>query len=99
NRATTALRPGATSSISGLMPSFWRTPATYRAASCSFPGGLEVLILIKSASQPCASLAIAEVLLSGDAGGGPAGIPGAACGIPCAATGKLAANSAAAVLM
>src|SRR5258708_19202911 len=62
------------------------------------PGGLVVLILMGSASQPRASFAIAEVSPVGNGltGGFPAGIPGLS-GATCAATGKLAAiNNAAA---
>ena len=94
NRATTALRPGVKSSSSALIPSFARTPATYIAAICSFPGGFVVLILMRSVSQPCASLAIAEVLPIGD---GLPGIPGPPAGETCAAIGKLAAIANAAV--
>ena len=92
-RATTALRPGAKSRISGLMPSFCSTPATYLAASCSFPGGLDVLILIRSASQTSASLRTAVASATGDM---LAVFTGVACGIPCAAAGTLAAKCKAA---
>src|SRR5271154_2863986 len=60
-RATTALRPGAISRISGVKPSFCKTAATYFAAGSSPPGGFEVLILIRSVSHPCASCARAAV--------------------------------------
>ena len=90
----TALRRGVKSSSSALIPSFARTPATYIAATCSFPGGFVVLILMRSVSQPCASLAIAEVLPIGD---GLPGIPGPPAGETCAAIGKLATIANAAV--
>src|SRR6266480_999763 len=98
NRATTALRPGVNSSSWALIPSFARTPATYIAAICSFPGGFVVLILMRSVSQPCASLAIAEVLPIGD---GLPGIPGPTAGETCAAIGRLAAiaNAAAPAML
>ena len=62
------------------------------AARFSFPGGLDVLILIRSASQLLASLAI-------DTGSGEAltALTGVGCGIPCAATGELPAMSRTAV--
>ena len=72
-RATSALRPGATSKSSGVIPSFSRMPAMYFAAACSFPGGLVVSILTRSASQPSASLARAVVSGSGTCAGGTAG--------------------------
>ncbi len=65
-----------------------KTPATYIAAICSFPGGFDVLILIKSASQPCASFEIAGVL---GTAAGLAGIPGLSAGVTCAVTGIFAA--------
>ena len=93
SRATTALRPGVMSRISGVIPSFSKTPAMYFAAVCSFPGGFVVLIRIRSASQPCASFATAAVSPTGD---GLVGIPGPPAGATCAATGKLAASKNAA---
>ncbi len=68
----------------------------YIAAICSFPGGFDVLILMRSASQPCASFAIADVSArGGELTGAPAGIPGLS-GATCAPTGKLEAiNNAA----
>jgi hypothetical protein len=70
----------------------------YIAAICSFPGGFDVLILMRSASQPRASFAMADVSPARDGltGGFPAGIPGLS-GATCAATGKLAAIDNAAV--
>jgi hypothetical protein len=70
----------------------------YIAASCSFPGGFVVLILMRSASQLCASFAIADVSPIGD---GFIGIPGGAAGETCAATGTLAAiaNAAAPAIL
>src|SRR4029077_4098543 len=91
SRATNALRPGVKSRISALIPSFARIPAMYIAGICSFPGGFDVLILMRSASQPCASLAIADVSPFGRGLAGFAGIPGAPAGGTCAAIGKLAA--------
>ena len=61
SRATSALRPGATSRISGVIPSFVKMPAMYFAAACSFPGGFVVLIFTNSTSQSCASRANALV--------------------------------------
>jgi len=70
----------------------------YIAAICSFPGGFDVLILMRSASQPRASFAIAEVSPDGNdlTAGFPAGIPGLS-GATCAATGKPAAIDNAAI--
>jgi hypothetical protein len=59
----------------------------YIAAICSFPGGFDVLILMRSASQPCASFAIADAYPVCEAFPGIPGLSGATC----AATGKLAA--------
>jgi len=73
-RATSALRPGARSSISDWMPSFSRMCARYFAMACSLPGGLVVLVRIISISQPWASFAsvvvspIGEGLLIATAG-------------------------------
>src|ERR1700676_653506 len=93
-RATSALRPGASSRSSDEIPSFSRTPAMYFAASCSLPGGLVVLMRIRSMSQPCASLAMAVVSPTGLAGKGGvlAGIPGAAG--TCAKAGVLVTRDA-----
>jgi len=67
----------------------------YIAAICSFPGGFDVLILMRSASQPRASFAIADVSPGGTELTGFPGIPGLS-GVTCAAIGKLAAiNNAA----
>src|SRR5205807_1909124 len=88
NLATTALRPGVMSRTSALIPSLARIPAMYIAATCSFPGGFDVLILMRSASQPRASLAIEGVFPAEEI---LAGIPGPAAGATCAAAGKLAA--------
>ncbi len=98
SRATSALRPGVKSRISALIPSFCKTAAMYIAASCSFPGGFVVLILMRSASQLCASFAIVEV---SPIGGGFIGIPRGAAGETCAATGILAAiaNAAAPTIL
>src|SRR5271156_3520193 len=99
NRATTALRPGVTSRISGVNPSFCNTAATYFAAGASPPGGFEVFILIKSMSQPCASWARAAVppgcggaAVSGRFGGVLGGIPGPLTG-DCAKSGEAARKS------
>src|SRR5271163_2432134 len=95
-RATTALRPGMISRISGVKPSFCNTAATYFAAGASPPGGFEVFILIKSVSQPCASWAKAAVpvgcggtAVSGRFGGVFGGIPGPLTG-DCAKSGEAA---------
>src|SRR6266850_172795 len=93
NRATTALRPGVMSRISGVIPSFSRIPAIYFAATCSFPGGFVVLIRIRSASHPCASFATFDVSPTSD---GFAGIPGPVGVGACAATCKLVAATRAA---
>ena len=50
------LRPGAISRTSAGMFSFCSTAATYFAAAASLPGGLVVLMRIRSVSQPCASV-------------------------------------------
>lgn len=60
----------------------------YIAAICSLPGGFEVLILIRSASQPRASFAIAGVFSTDEI---LAGIPGPAAGATCAGAEKLVA--------
>src|SRR5580704_944958 len=83
-RATTEVRPGATGSSSAAMPSFCRIAKRYFAAACSFPGGLVVLILIRSWSQTLAS-PVSEVRSpSGDWLPGRQFVGG---GATCAATG------------
>jgi hypothetical protein len=54
SRATSALRPGVSGKTSAAIPSFCKIAAIYFAAASSFPGGLVVLILIRSVSQPVA---------------------------------------------
>src|SRR5271157_3428984 len=66
SRATNALRPGARSKNSELIPSLVRMAAMYFAAACSLPGGLVVSMRIRSASQPSASLARAVVSPAGE---------------------------------
>src|ERR1700688_1333181 len=104
-RATSALRPGARSSISDWMPSFSRICARYLAMACSLPGGLVVLVRTRSISQPWASLASAVVSPMGDgllivtAGAWDAGVavdwPAGWEEDTCAASGKRALNSSA----
>src|SRR5580658_6327597 len=65
-RATSALRPGARSRNSEVIPSFVRMAATYFAAACSLPGGFVVSMRMRSASQPSASLARAVVSPAGE---------------------------------
>src|SRR6202166_448348 len=111
-RATSALRPGARSSISDWMPSFSRICARYLAIACSLPGGVVVLVRTISISQPWASLASAvgspmgDGLLIATAGDWDVGAPAdwevgwaAWCGEDtCAASGKRALNNSAPTL-
>src|SRR5882724_10457805 len=91
-RATSALLPGTASKVSEGTPSFCRRSAMYFAVACSLPGGLVVLMWIRSASQPWASLAIAVVSPIGE---GLGSVLEDAEG-NCAAVGKLTAKSSAA---
>src|SRR5277367_903684 len=65
-RATNALRPGARSRNSELIPSFVSTAAMYFAVACSLPGGLVVSMRMRSASQASSSLARAVVSPAGE---------------------------------
>ncbi len=82
SRATKALRPGDSGSSSAVIPSFCNTAAMYFAAASSLPGGLVVLILIKSISQPVASRASAEVSPNGPLDCVITGCPATGCPIP-----------------
>src|SRR5256885_4816108 len=89
SRATKALRPGAISRISGVIPSLAKMPAMYFDAAASLPGGFVVLIWMSCTSHTLASLANSAVFAMEEGFGGATGVD---WGIPCADEETVAAN-------